>query len=50
MQSIKKFFRSTFSLILSFSRDTVNNVTDGIDERNGKKVALNLILLLSVPR
>lgn len=48
MQSIKKFFRSTLSLILSFSREAVNNVTDGIDERNGKKVALNLVLLLSV--
>lgn len=48
MQSIKKFFRNTLSLILSFSREAVNNVTDGIDERDGKKVALNLVLLLSV--
>lgn len=48
MKSIKKFLRSSLDLILSFSREAVNNITDGIDERNAKKVALNLALLLSV--
>lgn len=48
MKSIKKLLRSALVLILSFYRDTVNNVTDGMDERNVKKVALNLALLLLV--
>ena len=48
MKSIKKLLRSTIELIITFSRDAVNYITDGISERNGKKVALNLALLLSV--
>lgn len=48
MKSIKKLLRNTIELIITFSRDAVNYVTDGISERNGKKVALNLVLLLSV--
>jgi len=48
MSSIKKLVRSTINLILSFFHDTVNNIADGIDEGDIKKVALNLVLLLSV--
>lgn len=48
MQSIKEFFRSAFSLILSFSRDSVNNIRDGMSEGNVGKVALNLVSLLSI--
>lgn len=48
MKSIKKLLYSTFALILSFSREAVNNIADGIDERNIEKVALNLVLFLSV--
>lgn len=48
MKSIKKLARSTIGLIISFSRDTVNNIADGIDEGDIAKVALNLVLLLSV--
>ena len=48
MKSIKKLFRNTIELIITFSRDAVNYIADGISERNVKKVALNLALLLSV--
>ena len=48
MNSFKRLLSSTITLIVSFSRDAVNYIADGISERNGKKVALNLTLLLSV--
>lgn len=48
MRSIKKLIRSTINLIVAFSRDSVNNISDGIDEGDVAKVALNLVLLLSV--
>lgn len=48
MNSFKKLLFSTIALIVSFSRDAVNYIADGINERNVKKVALNLALLLSV--
>ena len=48
MKSIKKLIRSTINLIVAFSRDSVNNISDGIDEGDVAKVALNLVLLLSV--
>lgn len=48
MKSIKKLVHSTVDLIVSFSRDSVNNIADGIEEGNIKTVAINLVLLLSV--
>lgn len=48
MKSIKKLLRSTVGLILSFSRDAVNNIRDGMNEGDVGKVVLNLVLLLSV--
>lgn len=48
MKSIKKLLHSTAGLTLSFFRNSVNNIADGIDEGDIKKVALNVVLLLSV--
>ena len=48
MNSFKRLLSSTITLVLSFLRSTTNYIADGISERNMKKVALNLVLLLSV--
>lgn len=48
MKSIKKFFHRTCNLILSFSRDTVNNFNNRIAEGAFGKAALSLMLPLFV--
>ena len=46
--AIAKLLHTTLSLIISFFTDSVNNISEGIEEGDIGKVALNLVLLLSV--
>lgn len=46
--AIIKLLHTILALIISFFTDSVNNISEGIEQGNIGKVALNLVLLLSV--